>query len=669
MKETQESFNSKIKYGITLKIIVMVTVVIIAICSILSALSYNKSNQLIQQAHLEQVEGDIDFLNETINNLIERAKVNTTLIENLPYIKAEMTAEDIANMEDYFKLIATNNPEIINVLYCTDEEIFIYPYTDMAAGQQPKNADWYTSRIHQEGFMWKNPHIDGATGKWIISVFKAVKKDDVTIGLIEIDISLEHIEELIGKINVGEIGHIMITDYNGSIQYHKNKELIGTDIPDEELYHFVVNNTEGELNYKSTKEQKIVKLAPLVPTLEWKAIGVLSKANLAKASKGLLGYIVLATLILAVVGIGCIAFATKHMIRRIINFSNNFEKMGQGYLNVKAEDHGKDEIGQMAGIFNKMITSLNGLIKGTKVTCVELLERFTEIRMVSDQTIEASNKISSALAKVSMDAVEQVNQTDEMVEHFEELSSAMGHISESITDVNKLFVEAKTVNASGIEVVEHLLQITEETNQSTQNVKDVIYAINESSSQIDSIVGTINAISEQTNLLALNASIEAARAGESGRGFAVVAEEVRKLAEQSGASAGEIRELIDRVQQQTMSAVKEIETTRKKVEVQNKAAANTGESFKSISLSIENLSSNVDHIAGLNKEMIEIKARMFDMIQKVAEMAKDTSLSTDEMSAYIEEQIATMDHIVEMLIISSDTANKLSDEMKNFRTE
>lgn len=55
------------------------------------------------------------------------------------------------------------------------------------------------------------------------------------------------------------------------------------------------------------------------------------------------------------------------------------------------------------------------------------------------------------------------------------------------------------------------------------------------------VIETIQAIATQTNMLGLNAAIEAAHARELGAGFAIVAEAVRKLSDQSGRSAEEIK--------------------------------------------------------------------------------------------------------------------------------
>nr|WP_302596119.1 methyl-accepting chemotaxis protein [uncultured Cellulosilyticum sp.] len=604
--------------------------------------------------------------------MLENTKRNAHLIENYEYIKEDLTAEDIDKINTYFAFLIENSPEIINIIYCTDETIYMYPPSDYADGKKPKELSWYTSRVNQDGYMWEPPYIDAATGEWVISLFKSIKKDGKTLGLLELDISLGQIEEVLAEVNTGEIGHMMLVDEAGIIQHHKNKEMIGMSIPDEELLDFTVANESGELEYQSMSEKKIVSFKSLTSTegtFNWKAVGVLSKVGVARLSRDLLISTALTTLLLTIVGIVISSIGMKYIIRRLKDFSEQFEKMGEGYLNIQSDDNGKDEIGQMARVFNSMIHKLNALIKTTKATCTELLEKFVEIKGVSERTISTSNEISNAIENVSNGSSEQVRQTDEMVEHFDELSSAMTHITDSIHEVNELFGQAKQINDAGMEVVDHLVKITEQTNESTQHVKDTIYAINKSSIEIDSIVETINSISSQTNLLALNASIEAARAGESGKGFAVVAEEVRKLAEQAGDSAGEIRSLIDRVKEQTMSAVKEIEETRNTVEAQNEAVKNTGNSFEAISVSIENLSSNVAQIDLLNREMITIKGKMFEIIQNVANTAKDTSKSTDEMSAYIEEQLATMTEIIEMLNASSITATELSESIKMFKTE
>ncbi|HVI58849.1 MAG TPA: methyl-accepting chemotaxis protein [Luteimonas sp.] len=91
--------------------------------------------------------------------------------------------------------------------------------------------------------------------------------------------------------------------------------------------------------------------------------------------------------------------------------------------------------------------------------------------------------------------------------------------------------------------MEQLVEALEEVSGQSNNTVGHIDAMAEHLDGIFSLLEDVKSIADQTNLLALNAAIEAARAGEAGRGFAVVADEVRNLSERSTSFNEQIRKL------------------------------------------------------------------------------------------------------------------------------
>jgi len=286
-----------------------------------------------------------------------------------------------------------------------------------------------------------------------------------------------------------------------------------------------------------------------------------------------------------------------------------------------------DEIGEMAKVFDNMLSSFRDLI--------------TSVNLSVNTVNEATDSLSKNIHLANSGVDSQIQQTDMVATAVTEMVATVDEIA---NNTNAAASKAETTNNNAISGKEGVTQTITKIDVLSEKLREsevIVQELAKDSDTIGSVLDVIRGIAEQTNLLALNAAIEAARAGEQGRGFAVVADEVRTLASRTQDSTQEIETIISSLQGRTKEIVSHMAICRTQGTDSAEQASSAGKMLEEITQDVSTIMEMNTAIAAAIKEQSTVASEVNQHvveIRDVAEQAGSISHQNAEMSEELSQQ-------------------------------
>ncbi|MGF6693759.1 methyl-accepting chemotaxis protein [Metapseudomonas resinovorans] len=336
--------------------------------------------------------------------------------------------------------------------------------------------------------------------------------------------------------------------------------------------------------------------------------------------------VVIAAVLLVVFGLVGLSLANA-LVRPLQRIKANLDDIaaGEGDLTRRLVVDSHDELGELAGSFNRFVEKIHGLV-----------------RQIVDMTGQLTGLVGevAAQAQRSEQAMErQRHETDQVATAINEMSAAAHEVARSAQGAAEAAQQTDQEGQAAKQVVDGSITRIHALVGDTRSSGLSLDSLQQDVQSIVSVLGVIRSIAEQTNLLALNAAIEAARAGEAGRGFAVVADEVRALASRTQQSTQEIQGMIDRLQQGTQDAVTAMRRSSDAGDTTSNQANQAGASL--------------DAIAGLIGTINAMNAQ-------IASAAEEQTAVAEEINRSVHQIAVAVDSVAEETRHGADTARSLA---------
>lgn len=362
--------------------------------------------------------------------------------------------------------------------------------------------------------------------------------------------------------------------------------------------------------------------------------------------------VVLITLFLILLTLKRIKSQSQYLLEHLKN-------MSQGDLTISLKDamEGTD-LEYIGEKIDELLTPLNQLLGQLKAIGEQNTYESKRLFQYIEEGHKASEQINIAIGEIAAGTEEQTRSVEDISQSSETISSDAQDISEKSTLTTQVVSDlANSLKSTG-DSIHGLIEEMKKTGEINQISAEKIYSLRKQSQEIGNFVSVVNDIAEQTNLLALNAAIESARAGEAGRGFSVVASEVRKLAEQSGQAAEDIKDIVTFIIEETQEAAEQMNQNTHSLQENIEKIENAYHTLDAVVKGTDVVESMVEEVDELAQKQEQSINKAAEAISRVAAASQQMAASSEEVYASSQQQAAGFEEILKAVEEIQNTAHQ-----------
>ena len=456
--------------------------------------------------------------------------------------------------------------------------------------------------------------------------------------------SLENLTDYCGDLEIIDVdsSYAYVADKNGTMLWHPTADKIGEPVTNSVIKQVCADMAAGKTFTERTAIVSYVfngatKYASYYIAEDNSFVLVFSadEKDVLSGVNRMTNNTIIVDLILVVIFTGLALFVARLVAMPLTRIAGVTETIAEGDLQ-GADLEVKSHISETVSIIDAMSalkTALADSIGTVQTSAGNLDGAVVDVDEKTANNVESVSQINSAINEVAQTSQSVAENAQNMAVKAQNLGESVDMLSENVTRLHEAAGEIGRANEEASRYMETVMSSSDESVRAVDDISSKISDTNAAVANISACVQMIEDISTQTNLLSLNASIEAARAGEAGRGFAVVAEEIRKLADDSGHSAQEIKEIVLKVTELSNETVEVAGRVSEIIAKEQEYISDTQGKFEILSKAVDVSTHEIAEISRMTQDLNGIKADLTNATSELGAISEELGASAEEVSA------------------------------------